>query len=150
MIIQTKYLGEVEINAEKMIRFPNGLPGFGDELEFALLHLPDNPVFQILQSINTANVAFIVTDPYLIYKSYEFELDDNLVETLKIKEEKDVSVFAIVTLKDPFATSTINLKAPIIINTMNKRGKQFILNTDKYPSKASITTNGATDESKVR
>ncbi|AXI10016.1 flagellar assembly protein FliW [Oceanobacillus sp. 143] len=150
MFIQTKYLGEVEINREKIIQFPSGLPGFGDELEFVLLHLPNNQVFQILQSTTTANVAFIVTNPYLIYGTYEFELDDNMLETLQIKDEKDVTVFSIVTLKDPFATSTLNLKAPIIINTTNKLGKQYILNTDIYQSKASITNNDAADESRVR
>ncbi|RDW15668.1 flagellar assembly protein FliW [Oceanobacillus chungangensis] len=149
MFIQTKYLGEVEINAEKIIQFPTGLPGFGDELEFVLLHLPDNPVFQILQSTNSANVAFIVTNPYLIYESYEVNLDENILETLQIKDERDVSVFAIVTLKDPFATSTLNLKAPIIINTTKKHGKQYILSTDAYPSKAPFK-NDAIDESRVR
>ncbi|RKQ35575.1 flagellar assembly protein FliW [Oceanobacillus halophilus] len=136
MKLQTKYLGEVEIDSEKIIEFPSGIPGFLDEKQFVLLDFPDNPVFQILQSVSSVNISFIVTNPYLIYPNYSFELDDNILETLEISSEKEVAVLSIVTLKDPFSSSTLNLKAPIIINSNHMLGKQFIINKEDYPSKA--------------
>ncbi|MFC4023853.1 flagellar assembly protein FliW [Oceanobacillus longus] len=138
MKIQTKYLSEVEIEEYKIIQFPFGLPGFVHETQFVLLDLPDNPIFQILQSIASANVAFIVTNPYQIYEEYTFELDESLMESLQIKKEIEVAVLSIVTLKNPFKTSTLNMKAPIIINTTLRQGKQYILNSEDYSSKASI------------
>lgn len=138
MNTKTKYLGEVIIEDINKIHFSTGLPGFADEMEFVLLDLPGNAAFQILQSVLTENVAFIVTNPYHFYQDYAFELDDASIENLQIESEKDVAVFSIVTLKSPFEKSTLNLKAPVIINSTKRRGKQYILATDEYPSKASI------------
>ncbi|HLR52085.1 MAG TPA: flagellar assembly protein FliW [Candidatus Avamphibacillus sp.] len=139
MEIQTKYLGEVQIDESNIIQFSNGLPGFHGEKQFVLLELPGNPVFQILQSVVTKDIAFILTNPYHFYQDYTFELDDSVLESLLIQTKEEVAVFTIVTLKQPFKTSTINLKAPVIINSQKKCGKQLILNNDEYPTKASIT-----------
>ncbi|SET09576.1 flagellar assembly factor FliW [Oceanobacillus limi] len=145
MKIQTKYLGELEIDDSNVIQFPSGLPGFVDQTKFILLDLPGNSVFQILQSITSINIAFVVTNPYHFYKDYEFELDDNLLESIDIKHKQEVVVYSIVTLKEPFANSTMNLKAPLILNSTNKLGKQYILNMDHYPTNASITPVGSSN-----
>ncbi|WP_373893381.1 flagellar assembly protein FliW [Virgibacillus natechei] len=139
MHIHTKYLGEMEIEDNKMIHFSVGLPGFIGETEFVLLDLPDNPVFQVLQSVLNVNTAFIVTNPYHFYQDYSFELEDSLLKSLHILSEKDVVILTIVTLKDPFHESTLNLKAPVIINSASKKGKQYIINRDEIPVQAPIT-----------
>lgn len=138
MQIHTKYLGEMEIENQKVIHFSAGLPGFIEESEFVLLDLPDNPIFQVLQSIRNVNTAFIVTDPYHFYQDYSFELEDSLLESLRIQSEKDVIVLTIVTLKAPFHTSTLNLKAPVIINPASKKGKQYIINRGEIPAQAPV------------
>ena len=138
MNIQTKYLDNVEIKNTQIINFPSGIPGFIDEREYVLLNIPGNPVFQFLQSVNSAELAFVVTSPYHFYNDYTFKLDNSTIETLEITSEADVLVVSIVTLKDPFESSTINLKAPIIVNQKKMLGKQYILNSDNYESKASI------------
>lgn len=138
MKLQTKYLGEVDINESDAINFINGIPGFIEETKFVLLDLPGNPLFQILQSIQSESVAFILTNPHQIYKDYAFELDDNTVNLLGIESEHDVAVLSIVTLGQSFEKSTLNLKAPIIINPNTKNGKQLILNTDDFATKAPI------------
>lgn len=136
MKIETKYLGEVEINKEKIIRFSNGIPGFPNEKEFVLLDLSDNPVFQILQSVQTKYTAFFVINPFVFYKNYSFDLDDSILETLQINNDNEVIILSIVTLREPFQSSTINLKAPVVINSSKMLGKQYILNKEEYPSKA--------------
>lgn len=138
MNIQTKYLGDVEVSETKIIEFSSGLPGFIEHTKFVLLNLPENSVFQVLQSTETPSIAFIVTNPYHFYQDYMFDLDNNIVENLRIESDKDVIVLAIVTLKEPFNKSTMNLKAPIIMNLQHKRGKQYILNMEDYPSKAAF------------
>ncbi|WP_405100359.1 flagellar assembly protein FliW [Oceanobacillus sp. FSL H7-0719] len=138
MKLQTKYLGEIEVQAEKIIHFPKGLPGFQDETEFIILDLPDNTAFQLLQSVKTSALAFVITSPYLFYQDYTLNLNDDLIELLEIKKQEDVAVYNIVTLKNPFSESTINLRAPIIINTSSLLGKQYILNDSPYSSRAAI------------
>lgn len=145
MDIQTKYLGKVSFKPSAIIQFPNGIPGFNDEKQFIMLELPGNPVFQILQSVSTEGIAFILTNPYHFYQQYSFELDEATLENLSIQTREDVAVFSIVTLKQPFETSTINLKAPLIINLRENYGKQLILKSENYPTKASITPNHSTE-----
>lgn len=139
MIIETKYLGEVEIDKSKILTFQSGLPGFVDEKEFVLLNFPENELFQILQSVNNINLAFIVTNPYEYYSDYEIKLDTQIRENLKIKQTSDVLVLAVVTLKDTIYKSTMNLKAPLIINQELKYGKQYILNDQTYSMKTLLT-----------
>ncbi|WP_246570087.1 flagellar assembly protein FliW [Lentibacillus saliphilus] len=138
-IIKTKYLGEVDVKTSDIFRFKSGLPGFGEETEFVMLDLPGDSAFQIMQSFNTPHLAFIVTNPHLLYQDYEFELDASIAEQLEIEHEADVAVVVIVTLKDALEQSTINLKGPIILNTKARTGKQYILQDETYPVKAPLT-----------
>lgn len=140
MKIETKYLGELIIDEAEVITFINGLPGFNEEKQFILLPIPGTApeTFQTLQSIKTAELAFIVTNPYQIYQDYEFRLDQPTIDQLKITSEKDLFILTIVTLASPFEKSTINLKAPIVINGQTKLGKQYILNEYTYPTKAPL------------
>lgn len=135
MMIETKYLGNVEIDKSKVLTFPSGLPGFIEEKEFVLLNFPGSETFQILQSVGNKELAFIVTNPYHFYNDYEFKLDEQIRENLKIKHTEDVLVLAIVTLKESISQSTMNLKAPLIINREQKCGKQYILNDQTYSMK---------------
>jgi|SRR5690625_1603952 len=145
MKLDTKYLGEIEVEQSDIIRFPSGIPGFQEETEFVLLNLPgeSSHLFQVLQSVKSSELAFIVTNPYYFYSDYEFKLDDAIIDQLEIQKEGEVTVFTIVTVKSPFASSTVNLKAPVIINHNKRLGKQYILNIDKYQTKAPITVQAA-------
>lgn len=138
MQIESTYLGSIVIDEDKILRFPAGLPGFAEEKEFVLLEIPENTSFHILQSVNNANLAFVITEPYHLYKEYTFELDEYIIESLQITSKDDVAVFTIMTLKEPFHKSTINLKAPIIINSKRQLAKQLVLNTDTYSSHSPI------------
>lgn len=137
MKIQTKYFDEVDINETDIIQFQNGLPGFLDEKKFVLLNLEDT-VFQVLQSVETVDLAFIVVQPFQFKADYMFELDDQVAEQLKIESEEDLTILSIVTLKDSLKTSTVNLKAPLIINHKTKEGKQYIIPKTDYTTKESI------------
>lgn len=141
MNIGTKYLGDIQIAEENIITFPSGLPGFSDEHKFVLLNIPSEATdtFQVLQSVKTTELAFIVTNPYYFYQDYEFTLEDGIIEQLKIAEKEDVIVLAIVTLQEPFEESTINLKAPLIINYKENLGKQYILHTDMYKTRTPLS-----------
>jgi len=140
LTVQTKYIGDVTVDQNKIITFPSGLPGFKHETKFILHPLSSIPaeVFQTLQSVNTPHLAFVVANPYHFYRDYEFRLNEPARKHLQISHEKDVLVLAIVTLKSPFEKSTLNLKAPLIINSTLQLGKQLILTDEDYPMKAPL------------
>ena len=132
MIVQTAYFGELEIDESQIIHFEHGIPGFEEEKQFILQSIEEDSGFQVLQSVQTPELSFVVLNPYSVVIGYSFDLEESTVHALQLQEEKDVSVLAIVTLKETLAQSTVNLKAPIIVNTKNNLAKQVILNDDAY------------------
>lgn len=138
MKINTKYSGELMIAEEDIIHFKSGLPGFAGETQFIILDLAENPAMQILQSVQTASLAFIITNPHLYYPKYKFTLEQHVIDALAIEQKEDLAIVSILTLKEVVKDSTINLQAPIIINQKNKCAKQYILNHDMYSMRAKI------------
>ncbi|RLQ96789.1 flagellar assembly protein FliW [Falsibacillus albus] len=138
MKINTKYHGVMEIAQEEVWYFVNGIPGFLNEKKFILLPLEDNPLFQILQSTETTDLAFVLTNPFYFEKDYDFKVDPGTLDQISLKNEKDVAVMVIVTVKDPFEKSTANLQAPIIFNLANQQAKQMILTQTEYNTKQYI------------
>ncbi len=138
MNIQTKYFNELTINKKDILHFEYGLPGFINEKQFVLLPLSEEKVYFVLQSVQTPELAFVVTNPFLFFKDYDFELDRATVHSLEIKEPSDVAVYSILTLQDPFEHTTANLQAPVLVHVKNKKAKQVILNDDKYTTKHAL------------
>ncbi|MFP7255435.1 flagellar assembly protein FliW [Terribacillus goriensis] len=145
MNIETKYFGSMSVDENKVIHFEKGLPGFQDEKMFVLIDFPDNPVFQILQSTETAHVAFVVASPYHFHKEYTFDLGDQTKGELAITTPDQVKILSILTLRKPFEKSTINLLAPIIINVDALKGQQIIL-TDDFSSRTPLQSEKARAE----
>ncbi|TCK05054.1 UNVERIFIED_ORG: flagellar assembly factor FliW [Anoxybacillus amylolyticus] len=134
MNIDTKYHGTVAVKEEDIIHFPHGLPGFADKKRFVLLPLADTP-FVILQSVETPALGFVLIEPFSYFPTYEFELDEATVEQLNIESERDVAVYVILTVADPFHETTANLQAPVVINVHKRLGKQVILTNPPYQTK---------------
>lgn len=134
MNIETKFLGEVTIEDKEIILFPNGLPGFEDIKEFVILPLDKESPFAILQSINKQNIGFVIALPFIFKQDYAFDLDEEDREELKLESPNELLTYSIVTLKEPFNSSTINLQAPVLINHKQKIAKQLVLQDAKaYP-----------------
>jgi flagellar assembly factor FliW len=138
MKIQTRYHGEMEINSEEIVTFPKGIPGFPEEKEFVILPLGEDQSFSALQSLANDALAFIISNPFNFYKEYDFHLEESVVEELGLNSEKDIVVYAILTVEDPFEKTTANMQAPIVINTVNKKAKQVILNDMKFKTKQPV------------
>lgn len=135
MKINTKYHGEIEVKSEEVLTFEHGIPGFGEEKQFILLPLPENEWFHILQSVKTPQLGFVVTNPFVFFRDYDFELDQASVELLEHPIEKEVQVLSILTIRETLHESTANLQAPVIINLANRKGKQVILTNTGYQTK---------------
>lgn len=138
MKIQTKFIGAVEVDETDIVSFPEGIPGFLDQKQFAIIPLNSDSPFLILQSIELPQLGFMIATPYAFKKDYTFDLPQAEVEQLKIEKPEDVVVYGILTLRDTLVRSTINLLAPIIINVNQHIAKQIVLtNVDdqllRYP-----------------
>ncbi|MEK3838633.1 MULTISPECIES: flagellar assembly protein FliW [unclassified Paenibacillus] len=143
MNIETSALGVLNIKDEQIYHFPKGLPGFEQETEFAIIDLEEGQ-FSYLQSLKTAELAFLLTNPFIFFPHYEFELPEAEAEELEI--QKSVVVRTIVTLRETLEESTLNLLAPIVFNPDNKAGKQVVLHQTAYSTQQLLWTQGPTKE----
>lgn len=137
MNIQTKFHGEQQIEKDEIIKFQTGIPGFLEEKEFVILPIEGSDLY-VLQSVQSQHVAFIITNPFLIFPQYEFDLSQEAIEALGIQSKKEVATFVILTVKEPFQETTANLQAPVIINQNKKLGKQLILTNSSYQTRHNI------------
>jgi flagellar assembly factor FliW len=141
--ISTKYHGEKEMQEKDFLTFSNGLPGFEDEKKFVLLDFPENNVFFALQSVQTPELSFVVTDPFSFFLDYKIELDDASVKVLNIEKPEDVTLLIVLTVQAPFENTTANLQGPIVINQHNKTARQVILTGTKYETRHALFPAGA-------
>ena len=148
MIIETTNFGEIEIEKTRIINFEDGIPGFKDEKRFIIIlnEDEDNPLHW-LQSVNTPELSFVITDPFEIYDDYDFDISESLVKKLDLKDESEVAIYTIVVIPEDITKMTTNLLGPIVINTANKSAKQIIIEDDKYTTKHYIIPQESLKES---
>ena len=137
MLIQTKYLGELDITDDHILTFPKGLLGFESHNEFVLISIPENDRFIFLQDIHNSYVSFLLITPWDYFKDYEINISNEELLKLGItpNSEDKPTIYNIVTIGKSFNESTTNLLAPIVINLKDKKGKQFVLHDSKYHTK---------------
>ena len=134
MQIQTKHLGEIEVNDKDIIQFKHGLPGFPEYKQFIVVGFDGGVPFAMLQSTEEVEVGFVVAYPFAFKQDYAFDLSEEDKEELAIADQDEVITYAVVTLKETLETSTINLLAPVVINITKKLGKQIVLrDQNAYP-----------------
>ncbi|MEW9080647.1 flagellar assembly protein FliW [Terrisporobacter glycolicus] len=114
------------------IFFEKGIPGLEKYSKFEVSQVESNEKFKLIISIEDSNIGFIAISPFEIKKDYELNLSDDIIKELQIDSPKDVLVLNLITLGKTLEKSTVNLKAPVIINIKNNKGKQLILQDDKY------------------
>lgn len=132
MLINTKFLGSIEIEENEIIDFEHGLPGFKELHKFVLLTMPDNPSLHYLQCLEKETLCFIVMDPFLILESYDIDISEETVEELGIAKAADISLYSILTIPENIKDITANLVAPIIINNTNNKACQEVINDSRY------------------
>lgn len=132
--IATTRFGTLDIDGEKIITFPRGLPGFADKRRFVFIPHAEGSPFLWLQCIDEPDLAFPALDPALICSDYIFEIPDGIQEELGITRREQVQVFVIVTVprENPKAM-TANLLGPVVINVETRLGCQIVLDHTRYP-----------------
>lgn len=141
MIINTRIFGEIEIEDSKIITFANGIVGFPDLTEFALVHNEEkgkNSNVKWLQSIQEPSFALPVIDPLAVFPEYNPEVDDDLLKPLGNIDPEEILVLVTLTVPKVIEEMSVNLKAPIVISAKNKKACQVIAEGNDYSVKYKI------------
>lgn len=134
MDIHSTRLGKIEFSETDKLTFPDGLPGFADEKEFALLPETDSP-FAFLQSLHEPDLTFLLVDPFAFYADYTFELSDEMVGKLALTDANPPQVWCIVTVPQQARDMTANLLAPILMNRKDNVARQHVMEPPKYTTR---------------
>ena len=134
--INTLRFGELEIEDQDVVRFADGIPAFEDEHEFVVLPYEEGTPYMFLQSMMTPELAFLMTDPFVFFPDYSFELDDENMEKLAINSMDDVLVCTLISVpRSGVADMTTNLLAPVVINRHTMQARQIVLEKTQYTTK---------------
>jgi flagellar assembly factor FliW len=132
MHIESPVFGPLEVNAEQIIEFPAGLPGFEDCHRFAFVEEGAKSNVLQMQSVDDPQIVFSVTDPGALGVNYEFVLNDAEVSALGLESPDDATVAVIVRKRDGEGSPAeaglkANFMAPLVINMRARRGLQKVL-----------------------
>ncbi len=87
MQISSAKFGDVNIDDNSIIFFPNGIPGFEDNHRYAMLRCDQTEPIQWMQSLDDEYVVFPVLNPFIINPEYFIEVNDDDLEIIGTKDE---------------------------------------------------------------
>lgn len=134
--VSTSRFGEIEVDEKKIVHFKDGIPAFEDEREFIILPYEEDSPYYFMQSINSPDLAFLLTIPFLFFPEYSFEVDDVTMKELEITNHDNVFYYSMITIPNgSIRYMTANLLAPIVLNSDNMQAKQVVLEKSNYTTK---------------
>ncbi len=136
MELVTKYFSNMTYEDNDVILFKNGLFGFENYRRFILIRFDNNNNSMVcLQSIDEANIAFVMINPYHFIHDYNVSLSETDIHDLQLNNPDNLTVYNICVLQETIPQSTTNLRCPVIVNTETRLAKQIILENAEYPFK---------------
>lgn len=138
-LLATKAYGPIEVDENMLYRFPEGILGFPEYTEFALLDQNEESSFHWLQSTEDPSLAFVMMQPEVFYPQYEPVLLQQDLDALEVKAVSDCTVYAIITIphNDP-NKMTANLQGPVLFNKTTHTGRQVISTDPNHTVRVSV------------
>ena len=117
---------------DQVIRFLGGIPGFEAARKFIILSVPQYEPFHWMECVDGVPVRFAIINPLAFRPGYQPKIRKTDLDSLNIRDPKELLLYVIVTLKQPLSESTANLMGPLFINIRERVGKQILIENDAY------------------
>lgn len=137
--VASHVLGDLEVAPDQLLTVPEGLHGFPEHKEFALIPAAREG-FWWLQATDEPGLAFLLTDPFRCAPGYELDLSEGDEQFLGLASPDDALVLTIVTLPatDGGAITT-NLRGPIVCNVLTRLARQLVSRNEQHAFAAAVT-----------
>jgi flagellar assembly factor FliW len=132
--IESSRFGTLEIPAEEIIEFPNGLIGLGGQ-RFTIVPAGNGGPFSWLHSIDDPSLALPVANPWHFFADYLVDVSDADAAPITA-DPADVAVWVTVRAGAELADFHANLRAPILI--ADGKGHQVINESADAPVRAPL------------
>jgi flagellar assembly factor FliW len=139
--VNSAKLGPLKVESDRLITFPDGIPGFPKAKRYFLVENDKGHPFGWLQAVEDPELAFVVTDPMIFHPSYQPPIPLETFKALEIDRGELLALLVIVNVpqEDPLKM-TANFMAPLVINAKNRVGKQVILHDSPYSHREPLLT----------
>ena len=131
MMINSTRFGTFEVGDDAVLTFPDGVPGLPGE-RYVLVARDENSPFYWLHSVDHADVALPVANPWLFFPEYDVRVSDDDASRVEITAPENVQILCVVRATERLEDFTINLAGPIVVNTTGKLGRQILNDTGGY------------------
>ena len=138
MVAETKFFGTIDIEDDKIINFPNGIIGFENLKNFALIYdseREERSKISWLKSMEEPLMVLPVINPLDLMDAYTPTIEDELMKNIGDPADADLLIFVTLSIPSDIEKMTANLKAPFIINTVERKAMQVIVENSEYPVK---------------
>jgi flagellar assembly factor FliW len=88
--------------------------------------------FYWLHSVEHANVALPVTNPWLFFPQYDVRVADEDARRVALDSPENAQILCVVRASDQLEDFTVNLAGPIVLNVNGKLGRQILNDTGGY------------------
>jgi flagellar assembly factor FliW len=136
MVVDAACASSQDCAEREIITFPQGLIGVEEYRKFMLKQVPEENLFQILQSVEEEGFGLIVTSPFWVAPDYCFELPDSY--SAQLGDAQGIEVLVTVTLASDPKDSTVNLLGPLVINRSSGKGFQVLASDRDYSTRHKI------------
>ncbi len=133
MIIETSRFGTLEVNEDRLITFEQGVLGFPNEHQYALIQTGEGSAFYWLQAVDRPALAFVICDPRLFVPDYRAPIRSEDLAQLGLDDPAEATVFIIVNKVDGLLTG--NLQGPVVVNTQTRAARQLVLSERRYSTR---------------
>lgn len=133
-VVPTRF-GEVAVNREQAVFFPQGLLGMPDKYQFALAHFPSPKMsqFKLFQSLDDHDLSFITLPLDLSNPIIEEGDISQACQDLDIPVQEMVLLLIVSVHRMPErVTLSVNARAPLLIDVSRRHGAQYVFMNDKY------------------
>lgn len=135
MKVNTTRFGELQVNKEDVINFPEGLLGFESLKKFFVVDPGDSTLILWLQSIEDDKIAFPIIEPKIFKPDYVAKLLPADMNSVELESLTQAKIYSILTIPSDITEMSANLKAPVVINNEKKIAKQIVLQDSKLSVK---------------
>jgi flagellar assembly factor FliW len=129
--VTTTRFGELELDKNDVLNFPEGILGFEHLNRFFIVDPGDSTLILWLQSIDDGSVAFPIIEPKIFKPDYIAKLLPADLASIELENATEAKIYSVLTIPGDITQMSANLKAPVVINNAKRIAKQVVLQDSK-------------------
>ena len=134
--------GEIRVDRNDVIHFPEGLFGFEDFTDFAIFDITGCEPFKSMLSVREGGPDFVVLEPLKVFDDYSTFVSQIPQNQPDLGNPADMVLLSIVTLAETPENITVNLRGPIFLNLKTRSARQVVLPDDRCKTRVPLLAQG--------